>query len=335
MTGNENVYSVSDVKSFLTNEINSMMKDCIAQNSIPYFKEKPFPQDMNIITGKHLADINKVQLDLKAGQIHADSLKWIYGKDACDAGLKLKLNEQPLVFFANLISEKNNLLDENISTDLQEVYLLDQFTPESISETLNFVQKEPVNENEKYRMALAKNMLKNITEYDSGINEKNFREIKRKNISENCSDKSILFKMNNAFNNATKNYTEEQKNIFNLISNYFILQETGINLGEPLGENEKKELYEALKNLSSDNSPKLAETLADCFLYSDRMTHYHFEQNRIYSASDLEKDLKTFAPAANSFEPKTEIEIEKNTGRNIERERNIKPRQITHQLGGR
>ena len=41
-------------------EINSLMLDCINNNKVPYIQDMPLPQDVNIVNGRHIGDINKV-----------------------------------------------------------------------------------------------------------------------------------------------------------------------------------------------------------------------------------------------------------------------------------
>lgn len=87
------VYSMHIMAEDIYKNINDLTKDCIQNNTLPYLNDSPLPQDMNIVNGRHLGDINKIQLELKAGQIGAKSLKWIYGADAALMGLELKTPE--------------------------------------------------------------------------------------------------------------------------------------------------------------------------------------------------------------------------------------------------
>lgn len=64
----------------IQNYVGFLMGGSISDGTIPYLNDKPLPQDMNVVTGRHLADINKAQLELKAAEIGAKSLKWIYGR---------------------------------------------------------------------------------------------------------------------------------------------------------------------------------------------------------------------------------------------------------------
>lgn len=307
-------------------EINSLMLDCINKNKVPYIQDIPLPQDVNIVNGRHIGDINKVLLELKASQIGAKSLKWIYAPDAEFIGLKLKENEKPLTMLANRHGHKNIT-----STQSQPVYLVDQFTDISLENALKLIHLESDLPIDKQKRAIAQNMIKNIAEYDAGTNEIEFRENKRKNISTNLKDKNLLSEVFLAYNNVTKNYDDSQKIIFDALNNYYIKQETGLNLKPALTVEQKNSFISALKKAAS--SPRLTQTLADCFLYSERMTHYNFTHERIYTQDDLNKEIRVHSPKASRFEPKNVLSHEKQHLREIDRE--IKPRHITHKLKGR
>lgn len=303
--------------------INILMLDCIKNNRVPYTQEKPLPQDVNVVNGHHLGDINKIYLELKAASIGAKSLKWIYGADAALIGLKKNpdVNPEPIMITGNVRG----------SVDSQSVYLLDQFTQESLNKALAFSRSD----DDRKKRTFAQNMIKNINEYDAGLIESDLREKKRQNISNNLKDKNLLNEVKEAFENATSDYDNSQKTIFSVLNNYYIKQETGLELKKPLSDAEKNELVSALEKTAKTPSPRLALTLADSFLYSQRMTHFNFEQNRIFSREDYEKQLSVTAPKAADFEQKKnrKLEQDKNIERIRERELEMKPRHITHQRG--
>lgn len=120
--------------------VNNLMAKNIRNGTVPYFEEKPLPQDMNVVNGRHSGDINKILIELKAAKIGVKSLRWIYGADAALLGLVLKsdsanpeFDSEPLVCFANMKGNGSGL-------DAQCVYLLDQFTDESIRNALGFTR---------------------------------------------------------------------------------------------------------------------------------------------------------------------------------------------------
>lgn len=301
-------------------DINFLIQKNLTNNTFPYLSDKPLPQDVNVVNGRHLGDINKITLELKAASIGSKSLKWIYAADADFMNLELKKDQAPLMCYANIINGKE------LHTEAQKAYLLDQFTDISIENAINISRDEKA---DKQKKTISQNMIKNITEYDSGLGEKNLRENKRKNISINLKEKEIVKLVQQAFNNVTSNYTPEQKNIFVLLNNYFVQQETGISI-QKLSKEQKEQALNTIKEMSLVDSPKLTQLFAESFLYSERITHLGFEQNRIISKDDLKKSLEVFAPKAAAFEPKPSHKIEKEKEVEIEREMDIKPRQITH-----
>lgn len=314
-------YPVEALTDSIHNEINNLMRDCIKNNRVPYIQSKPLPQDVNVVNGHHLGDINKVYLELKAASIGSESLKWIYGADAALIGLEKKADAEPLMITGNVRGK----------VDSQSIYLLEQFTEDSLNKALSYSRSD----DDKKKRTIAQNMIRNITEYDSGTVEAQLRENKRKNISNNLKSQNILKEIKQAFVNATSEYDNSQKIIFSALNNYYIKQETGLELNKPMTEQEKNELLLALEKTANTPSPRLALTLADSFLYSQRMTHYDFEQNRIFTKEDYDKKLSVTAPKAAEFEPNKSLELErdKDIERIRERELEVKPRHITHQRG--
>lgn len=320
-------------------EINELMIACIKKGAVPYVNENPFPQDMNVVSGFHLGDINKIKLELKAANINAKSLKWIYEADAQLVGLELKnINNEPISVFANVKRNDSN----SYNVEKQNVFLLDQFTENSLNNVLSFVRNEidfndtNISSEKRKKYTIAQNILKNISEYDSGLNESQLRENKRKNISVNLKDSDILNDVTNIFKAINNGYDESQKLIFGVLNNYYIRQETGLQLAKPMNEEQKSLFIQALEKTSSSDSPRLAKTLCDCFFYSERLTHLEFSPERIYTQDDLEKTLHIQPPTAAKFESEIERAVSRKDGVEIDRERelDIKPRQITHTRGG-
>lgn len=316
-------YPVDVLAGGIHEQINKLMLECIKNNTVPYVREKPLPQDVNVVNGQHLGDINKVYLELKAAAMGAKSLKWIYGADAAFVGLKKnpEMNTGPVMITGNVRG----------SLDSQSIYLLDQFTEDSLNKALSFSRSD---ENKKKR-TIAQNMIKSISEYDSGIEESSLREKKRRNISNNLKDRNVLNEVKLAFENAVSGYDDAQKTIFSVLSNYYIKQETGLELQKPLSVQEKEQLVSSLEKTAKTPSPRLAITLADCFLYSERMIHYAFEQNRVFTREDYNKTLSVTAPKAGEFAQKknSDLEQDRDIDRIRQRELEVKPRHITHQRG--
>lgn len=319
-------YSSTILKDDLYRNINALISQNLIEKTFPFFNAIPLPQDVNIVNGRHLGDINKIELELKAALIGAKSLKWIYGADAALIGLELKQNQSPVIGLANINNKNKTTLDA------QAFYLLDQFTDNALELVVN-IAKDDSEIISAQKKTVAQNIIKNIAEYDSGKLEKDLRENKRKNISNNLSkDNNVLSNVREAFSNITEDYTPEQKTVFAILNNYFIQQETGISI-QTFSKEQKEKAYQTIKAMSLEDSPKLTRLFTESFLYSERMTHYNFEVNRIYTKEDLNKSLSVLSPSASNFEPKHlhEIDNQKDMEKLIEREIEIKPRTITHE----
>lgn len=138
-------------------EINELIKQNLETHTMPYNFEKPFPVNVNVISGKSAnVDMNFDKLELKARSIGAENTMWIYGADAEYLGLELK-TMRPAEYKAAKLKNKNfnckpitiqrqrerladrnlenrtDTLNESLCIDKQCAYLLDQFTEESVS----------------------------------------------------------------------------------------------------------------------------------------------------------------------------------------------------------
>jgi len=364
------VYSMHVMANDIYRNINELMKDCLDNKSVPYLEEIPLPQDMNIVNGRHLGDINKIQLELKAGQIGAKSLKWIYGADAALMGLELKtaenspseyqkardksskFNTEPVIGLANVrrdvslstsgIRNESDILHEGIQMEAQTIYLLDQFTEKSIEKALTphkieeSLELRGSEESRKHKKIIAQNMLKNIAEYDSGIKESELRESKRNNIRQNFSQNSdIVSQVKMAHEKLVSNYDNYQRQVFNALKSYYVKQETGLKMGKELSPEQKMHLSISLEELSKTDSPRLAQTLADSFFFSERTTHYGFSHQKIYSQLDMDKKHNVLAPKAARFEDRgiESLAAERTRDKLREREREFKPHHMTYQRG--
>ncbi|MBO4858722.1 MAG: hypothetical protein J5527_09420 [Treponema sp.] len=327
-------YPVDVVCESLSHDICRYMKECIENGSVPYVQDLPLPQDMNVINGRHLGDINKVLLELKAGSSGSKSLRWINGSDAAFMELELKDDStEPLLFLANI---KRNVSCKS-ETEVQTVYLLDQFSETSIFHALKYSRSDNGIASEinspvfRQKKIFAQNMIKNTSEYDTGISESFVRENKRKNIKRNTEVRDFLKKLSSAYRNSAGRYEKERKFIFHALNDYYIRQETGLNLHRKLSDEQKDELLSYLEILSENSSSVLSKTLTESFLYSQRMTHYGFEKDRLFTKEDLSKNITVKAPKAAAFEQQS-VSISRNTGRIPEREFDIKPRHPSHRL---
>ncbi len=317
----------------LYKEINMLALNDARNNSLPYTEELPFPEDMNVVNGKHLGDINKIHLELKAGAIGAKSLKWIYGADAALAGLEVKSGQEPILAVANIMR------NGKAETDIQSIYLLDQFTEKSLERIFSpeKIEEKVLSENsekaKKQIKIITQNMLKNISEYDSGIKEAKTREAMRKNI------KNIYSKNNPAIGEVTEtkknlfeSYLPQQKTIFTYLNSYYTQQKSGIVFQNNLTPEEKQkrtsEFINAVKELAEMDSPLLAQTLSESYFFAERTTHLGFSPERIFTQEDRTKEQNVLAPKAAELQKKEPEKIktrEKEVERLRSNSRQIKP----------
>lgn len=337
-------YSKQVMLGDIYKEVNSLMKENIKGGTVPYVRETPLPQNTNIMSGHHLGDINKILLELKASKIGAKSLKWIFGADAAFLGLELKTKENPIIAFANTRRDCQNITDDAVEKQLgvQTIYLLDQFTEKSINRVLSFASLDKnleMSGNDKsgiQKKFMAQNMLKNISEYDTGFHEKELRANKRKNVAMNWKDADILKDVNESFKNVTDKYTTAEKNIFKVLSNYFLTQNAGLKMANSLSKKEKESLIKNLYDISNVDSPRFAQIAAESSMFAERTTHLDFSYDYVYEKAEDKNRSKIVPPEAARFERDaksvnslSDDKTMKNI-RNREREREMN---ITHARG--
>jgi len=335
-------YSLGVMSSDIYENITSLAIANVKQGTLPYVKSLPLPQDMNIVNGRHLGDINKIQLELKAAKIGAKSLKWIYGADAELLQLELKDTDpvefqaasqqvskgnfdcEPVVVLANTrrniskstlnISHESDIAAEGMQMDAQCVYLLDQFTDKSIQKAL-----KPQNIEKRLEMygdplvkrqvkAISQNMITYMNEYDSGLREQGHRKLMRDNIVSNLTTAN----KDGSVNKANKEMSEVYKGLKDQFDDsqktvFKALNKyyTKQNTGLDIKRIETdKEVEDSVLKLASLNNFKLAETLSEAYFFTDRSTHYGFSFDRVYTESEQVAKDKVLAPQAARFMPK-------------------------------
>lgn len=307
-------------------KVNSISQSLSEENN-PYCADLPLPEDTNLVSGFHLADSNKIMLELAGALEGADSLKWIFGSDAALIGLVLKdAAMQPVFFFANVNRNSRYCLEA------QSAYLIDQFTKESVTEAFRFLaEKQNESVLDVQKRAIVQNMIKNTSLYNSGFSEENILELKRQNVNANFTDPSLVNKIRFCYDNISEGYDEDQNNVFSFLESYYLRQQTGLILDAP----SKDVFLESFRKLAASDSPKLFHVMCSSFLFADRMTHLDFTPERIYSPDISASGIR--APAAAAFETIAEMQnISREHARKaaeLDRIKDIKPHQITHVRG--
>ena len=311
--------------------INSLTQQNISEGTLPYLQNTPLPQDMNLVTGSHLSDISRIELELAGSLAGAKSLEWIFGADAEMVGLELKNpdNAQAVVISKNI--ERGT---GSGGIDCQNAYLLDQFTEESRARLFdpNLVQilcDVSDNDTKAKIKTIVHNIVKNMDEYHRGERELPLVRQKRTNLKQNISNDFIQQKIREKTKNLTSGYNTNQKIVFDHLQNYYLKQFTGLSTYNLTNEVRDK-IAKSFKELSLVNTPRLAETLASSFLLSERKVHYEFEQEKVYSLEDKSKKLDTLVPQAAKMNF-TRQEQEKKKDKLRDRDRTLRPQ---HTRGG-
>lgn len=312
-------------------EINSLIKENLKNNTMPVISDKTFPPDMNVITGKTRMDINKEKIALKTASIEATSAMWIYGADAAQLGLELKAknpaeyqkavkqnqnyNCHPIIiqnarerFSDKDMSFKSNTLSESLCIDCQCAYLLDQFTEKSVERLFT----EKLLENKiPYAAYMAKEIIANRNEYNTGEMQSERTKHIKQNLFLNLQKSSPVFlEIVNKRNSIYKNYLPEQKIIFDCYYKHFNEQASGEKLYNFSSE-EKKNILKAFNGLMSkidenkNISGIISRTIFDAYSFSERLTHYNFSLEPIYTRDEqIKKDANRRVPVAMQQESK-------------------------------
>jgi hypothetical protein len=117
-------------------ELQTLFETSCRNRTMPYGRELPLPHNTDIIRTTHCNDINTQKIELKAASIGVERTAWVFGADAEFLGLRLRepdsdsdgpFDPDPLLWFAHVSSRPQN------PVEAQTVYLIDQFTEESLS----------------------------------------------------------------------------------------------------------------------------------------------------------------------------------------------------------
>ena len=300
-------------------EINNLIKQNLETNTLPFNHNLPLPLDTNVITGNHFSDINKQKIELKVASIGSKRNLWIFGADAQYLGLELKstipseykaakkinknFNCEPVIVQANVRerlftgkANKTNIVSEGLGADCQCAYMLDQFTDSSIQKvfslaTLNRKLSQDFSPVKERSALIAKEIIKNINEYNSGEKDKELRNKKKRNISINSHKNSLVnSSVKENLNNITKNYSSEQKTVFNFYHKHFIEQLSGQKIYY-ISPEKKEELNNAFTKLleqaeTKEKKTAITQTIFDAYTFTERLSHHNFSLEPVYSAEE-------------------------------------------------
>lgn len=303
-------------------EINALIKHNLENGSLPYYADLPSPQDTNVINGRHFQDINQQKIELKAAAIGSKRNLWIYGTDAAYLGLELKssqpkefqaakkehphFNCKPVLVYANirekLVSGQGNnshinVAAEGLGCDVQCAYLVDQFTEKSIQKIFSLAglerklsnQTSPV---QNRASLIAKEIVKNITNYNTGEHERKRRADIKRNFQLNMQKNSpLLQEVKSKFSDIQKNYTHEQKIIFDVYRKHFMQQLCAERITSYSDEEKQKidkAFYTIFEHMEKNPSQQsmLTHTIFDAYAFTERLSHHNFSFEPIFTAEE-------------------------------------------------
>lgn len=307
-------------------EINSLIKQNLEQGSLPFNNEIPLPLDTNIITGRHFGDINQQKIELKAASIGSRNL-WIFGADAQYLGLELKsvkpseyqkakkanknFNCKPVVVQANIRERlftgkgtnlKTNVAAEGLGLDCQCAYMIDQFTESSIQKvfsltSLNRKLGNDLSPIKEHNSLIAKQIIKNINEYNSGNKEFEHKQKIKKNFALNFNRNTPGFaEAQKKYSNITKSFTPEQKTIFSFYYKHFIEQLSGEKQYQVSTEDKQKlnDAFSKLLKEAEENPQKSAtitSTIFEAYTFTERLSHHNFSLEPVYTAEEAKEKM--------------------------------------------
>jgi hypothetical protein len=251
-------------------ELQSLFETSCRNRTMPYARETPLPHNTDIVRNIHCSDINTQTIELKAASTGIERTAWVFGADAEFLGLMLRKPEEngpfdpdPVLWFARIASRPET------PVEAQTVYLIDQFTQESLNRLASYAHEgSPENQEargdgevRKRQCLMARNVLFALHEYDSGISDIGLQQSRRQALKENTVPGTPGFSTAQKYYTASsKGLGKAQKLLFNATLNYRSVQNTGAwNIDWNNGKR-PEQLYDSMRELIS-NIRKTAMTL--------------------------------------------------------------------------
>jgi hypothetical protein len=175
-------------------ELQSLFGTSCRNRTVPYARETPLPHNTDIVRNTHCNDINTQTIELKAASAGLEWTAWVFGADAEFLGLTLRNPEadgpsdpDPVLWFAHITSRPET------PVEAQAVYLIDQFTAESLNRLASYTHEGSPGDREargdgearKRRRLMAQKVLFALHDYDSGSSDAELRQSRRQAIKEN------------------------------------------------------------------------------------------------------------------------------------------------------
>jgi hypothetical protein len=251
-------------------ELQTLLETSCRNRTMPYGRELPPPHNTDVVRNTHCNDINTQKIELKAASIGAERTAWVFGADAEFLGLRLREPESdgpfdpdPLLWFAHVSSRPNNPLEA------QMVYLIDQFTEESLSRLASCAYEGSLENHEARgdgetrtrRRLMAQNVLFALHQYDSGLSEAELYQLRRRAVKDNTTPGTAGFPVAQKYYAASSNgLGKTHKLLFNAVLNYRSVQNTGRRSIDWNNGRRPEQMYDSMRGLIS-NIRKTARTL--------------------------------------------------------------------------
>jgi hypothetical protein len=249
-------------------EMESLITASSANGNFPFFQEQPLPENMNLITGSRRYDLNCQRLELHAASVSADRTLWVFAADAEILNLQAREGQKPLVIFSTITGP-----EQEDRLEAHQAYLLDQFTPESISRLYEYASPDSIQDadmaNSRQRYMFAKMAVLHIADYDSGVRDQHTRLSTVKNIRENSDPQ------NSSFEDARSTYRSYvrsgKSDVFNVLRKYYIQQVSGNPLDSPKEKKPALSLPGLLKDI-----PKTMKSMFYARIFVKRLENQNF-----------------------------------------------------------
>ncbi|MDR0639670.1 MAG: hypothetical protein LBG27_12345 [Spirochaetaceae bacterium] len=251
-------------------EVQSLLETSCRNRTLPYARDTPLPHNTDVVRNTHCNDINTQTIELKAASIGIERTAWVFGADAEFLGLALRKPEEngpfdpdPVLWFAHIASRPET------PVEAQTVYLIDQFTGESLNRLASYAREGPIENYEargdeearKRRCLIAQRVLFALHNYDSGLSDTAVHRSRQQAMRENTTPGTAGFPVSRKYYIAASNSLgKTQKQLFNIMLNYRSVQNTGTwNIDWNNGK-KPEQLYDSMRELIA-NIRKTARTL--------------------------------------------------------------------------
>ena len=313
-------FSEADHSEKIPKRIKTLALECINKGKFPYsaisdtgcFRVQLHNQ--NVISGKSLTSLQSIELDLFSSLISDTSnKKWIYGCEAILLGLELKketdnkpdFSNKPLYIYSNgnvkvnvRYSDEANPKLDGMQTDNQALYLLSQFTDESISKvrSVKYLKKllskyypDAMDNCEAHSKFFCKNFSLEINDPEYIKRLQVSRQNMKENLSKNNPDKNVLKQIQSFFLEGKGAYQDrDEKLCFLTVAKYYAQQNGGdLSIGKQTADDE---LFK--KVIESHSDLWVADLFYNAKIFSDRLSHYGFSFAEVYTKQEAENVQK-------------------------------------------